>query len=55
MRRIVERGHQVMFDSEDNGGSYILNHQTGDITRMEMRRGVYVFAAKPRSVFAGQA
>ena len=52
--RLVERGHQVTFDSEGNGGSYILNHQTGEGTMMEMRRGVYVIAAKPRSGSRGR-
>ena len=38
---MCEAGNKVVFD--DEGGSYIMNKKTGNITKLEKRDGVYKF------------
>ena len=43
--RMVKNGHCVWFDTEENGGSYIYNHGTGETMKIYEREGIYVLSA----------
>jgi hypothetical protein len=43
--QVVKAGHRVVFDSEENGGSYIENTGTGKRHKVYERGGIYVLPA----------
>ena len=55
--RIVATGHRVVFDAEEDGGSYIENKSTGKWHKLHLRDGVYVLPGwiKPASSLSGFA
>ena len=57
---MVDQGHRVVFDSEDDGGSFAVHKATGHSTRFDRRRNVYevdffLDAAASGSDFTGPA
>ena len=52
--RMVKRGYRVVFDSEQNGGSYAQHMASDKWYRLHERNGVYVLASWVRP-FDGQA
>ena len=55
--KLVSNGHRVVFDSEAQGGSYIMNKRTGRTHKIFERNGVYevpIWVKKP-TPFGGQS